>query len=535
MKWVPHHASFVGALRGLLAARGDDRPVTEVFGLTGFAFRLGISAQVELGGELDFPWSRDLPVAVGRLGYECTTIHAPPGHPLRAVLAARAAALIAQAGPAIVWGIHLPAFGLAAADDDPAHVRISGLLDDRGGAQRLPASALGGGEVPVLFVLTLGQRHPIDAQVALADALGEALRLHSALGYATWLCALESGKLDPAGHAHAAQLAAEARDHAAAFLAQARLEGADLAPAADAYSRVAAALGELAERFPFPPARALDDGDLRAAHELVSRARDAELRGLAALEQALRAHRQAAGDRYSVEDARDQDLYFCLADVPLSGLEPAAERCRAAIGPRLGQDFFATIARDRASGAVVGHVYAAPLEASHYPVAAEGNLWFLFCPWVSAPLRGRGLGRRLVDALCAQAHAHGVQGILTETTTLPIFLHEDALAALGFREVARRGETRLHYLALGQEHPVARYLEPPASAALDRVQIRHAYNCPLLLATRAAAAAAARQAGRPVDEADAKGPEAGIVLGAERLANLPAAPDVLLDAIRARR
>src|SRR5205823_365189 len=146
------------------------------------------------------PWpiaiarAQELPAAVGRLGYESRVVHAEPGHPLRPVLERRAAELIVSAeGPAIVWGVQLPAFGLAAACGDREVLRISGLLDGRGGAETMATRHLGGGDVPVLFVLTLGERHGVDA---LASALEEALRLGQAAqtAYASWIAAFRPWK-----------------------------------------------------------------------------------------------------------------------------------------------------------------------------------------------------------------------------------------------------------------------------------------------------------------------------------------------------
>jgi ribosomal protein S18 acetylase RimI-like enzyme len=545
---APDFHSFVAALRGALAERGEEPPVADVFGLTGFAFRLVVSPRVDLSGWAAFPWAQELPAAVGRLGWRAELVHADEGHPLRGVLHARALELCRQS--AIAWGVHVPAFGLARLDG--AELRISGALDGRGGAQTMPAAALGGGDVPQLFALALIEKHSMDTEAARTDALREALRLAfepmAPAGYAAgltafdaWIAALESGHVDPAGHAYTAQLLAEARRHAATFTG------------IEDYGRVAAAASELAERFPFPPQRPLDNAALEGAAQLLRRAREAELRALAGVEKSLVARlRDASADRYSIEDAAPADLYGCLVDLPVGGLEPAARDCVREVGPRLGRDFFAKVARDRQTDAVVGHVYWAPLEASRYAIAAEGKQAFLFCPWVKAELRGRGIGKRLFAALRADAEARGFDGILTEATTLPIFLHADVYA--GFRELAREGEMRLLYLPIRSEHPVARWLPAPAGGGApassarrggglpppaeedlsDRIDVRHAYNCPLLYATRRAAAEAARAERLPVDERDADGAEAGIVTRGRRLPNLPAAPDVLLEALRRR-
>ena len=526
MKLASDFHSFVAALRGVLAELGDERAAGEVFGLTGFAFRLVVSPRIDLSGWAAFPWAQELPAAVGRLGWRAEVAFADEGHPLRSVLHARALDLCKSA--AVVWGVHVPAFGLARLEGN--QLRISGALDGRGGADTMPASALGGGDVPVLFALALAEKHTIDAETARTDALREALRLAvepmAPVGYAAgvaayemWIAALESGHVDPAGHAYSAQLLAEARRHAASFTG------------IEEYGRVAAAAGELAERFPFPPQRALDNAALDGAVTLLRRAHEAELRALAAVEKALVGRmRESSADRYTIEDAAPADLYGCLIDLPVGGLEPAARDCVREVGPRLGRDFFAKVARDRQTGDVVGHVYWAPLEASRYPIAAEGKQAFLFCPWVLASLRGRGIGKRLFAALRADAEARGFDGIVTEATTLPIFLHADVYA--GFRELAREGDMRLLYLPIRSEHPVARWL--PADDLSDRIDVRHAYNCPLLYAARRAAADAARAERLPVDERDADGPEAGIVTAGRRLPNLPAAPDVLLEALRRR-
>jgi hypothetical protein len=543
VKVVPQKASFVGALRAVLEARGDERSAAEIFGLTGFAFRLVVGPRIDLGGWAAFPWAQELPAAVQRLGYETRHVFALERHPLRAPLVARAVELIAE-GPAVAFGIHLPAFGVAAPlDGDPTRLRISGILDEQGGASVLPAEALGGGDVPILFVLALGRRHALDPEEALRDALEEALRLGRApfveaagaaglAAYDRWIAALDCGHVDPAGHAESAQLVAEARREGAAFLASASLPGASLAAAADHFARSSAALAELADRFPFPPLAPLDHVGLERAAGLLRRARDAEARGLDALEQALSARERHKSASLRIEDATPADLYHCLADLPLGDLAPAGETCRDRVAPRLGHTFFAKVARDERTGAVVGHVYWAPLEESGYPVAAEGRIWFLFCPWVAAPLRGRGIGARLFQALREAAASAQVDGILTEATTLSIFLHESSVLREGFRELARNGEMRLCYLPLRDSHPVARYVDPPP-ASEDTLVVRHTYNCPLLYATRRAAALAARAQGVAVDEADAHGPEAGIARQGW-LPNVPVAPDVLLYGLRAR-
>jgi hypothetical protein len=541
VRFVPHWASFIGALRGALAARCDDRSAEEIFGLTGFAFRLTVAPRVASGGWAAFPWAEELAAAVGGLGYASELIYAREGDPRTGALREQAVALLRRArAPVIVFGVQLAEFGLARTGANPETLVVSGTLDNAGGRQTLPTAALGQGDVPILFALALGEHDLLPPAVALASALEQAVRLGhepwvrggDAAGlsaYDAWIHALETGHVDPTGHAHAAQLLGEARRHAAQFLASAHLPGADLAAAADEYARVAAATAELGDRFPFPPAAPLDDAGLATATRLLGRARDAEARGLAAISAALRAHaHDHTQSRFQIDDVTPDELYRCLADLPIGDLGQPMEECKREIDPRLGRTFFGKVARDRASGDVVGHVYYAELADSRYPIAAEGRQLFLFCPWVKRSLRGRGIGRALGAALVAHAHTLGADGILTEASTLPIFLHEDGLAQLGFREVARHGETRIMHLALSDRRPVARYLPP---TELSGLRIRHAYNCPLLHATRRAAAEVARERGLAVDEAAASGPAAGIEHAGDRLPNLPFGPDVLVTAL----
>src|SRR5262249_5482422 len=163
--------------------------------------------------------------------------------------------------------------------------------------------------------LALVERHPIDEAAARTDALREALRLGfeptaptayaaGLSAYDAWIAALDSGHVDPAGHAYTVQLVAEARRHAASFTG------------IEEYGRVAASLAELAERFPFPPQRPLDNAQLASAKAILTRARDAETRALAAVEKMLVGRLRATSeDAYTIEEASAQDLYKCLADL----------------------------------------------------------------------------------------------------------------------------------------------------------------------------------------------------------------------------
>ncbi len=491
----------------------------QVAGASGLAFRTSLDAQVTLAGPHAYPWREELPAAAERLGYltHVVACNEPPTSTLHAAARARALVLIADGlaadRPTMVWGVHAPEFGLVRGLDGEV-LEVSGILDGLAPPE-LDAAQLGHGDVPVLFALQLTLAAPIsDEQSALAGlraalthGRGPAATLSGfATGLGAWrllLAALESGHLDPAGLAYAAQRYAEARAAAAGWLEHAESAlGVDLRAARAAFRRSAGMLAELAACHPFPPPPdlLLTNSARDQAHALVEEVAAAEAGGLDGIEAALAAHERRRASRLRVSDldeAQLPSLFACVADLPVA-LDDQAATCRDQLRPQLGSGFRGKLLYD--GELLVGHLLYAPLADAHYPVYAEGNRWFVFCPWRARDRRGQGLGARLFAALDADARAAGIDGLLTLATTDERFLYPSGLERHGFTERGRRGELLLWERSYTAVSSNARIWDPAEAAhegALP-VTIRHGYNCPLLLRTRTDLEHLARTAGTTV-------------------------------------
>ncbi|HUS65071.1 MAG TPA: GNAT family N-acetyltransferase [Kofleriaceae bacterium] len=532
------------ALGACARALGDPRTAPELAAASGLAFRTSLDDAISLGGPHAYPWREELAQAAERLGCACVVeaSHAPPGSALHAAALRRVRALIASgidAGrPTVVWGIHAPEFGLVRGLDGD-RLEVSGILDGMAPPE-LPLSELGRGDVPLLFALQLTARIDVPPAEAAHATLAAALThgrgpaptlagVHTGLGaWQALIDALVSGVLDPAGLAYAAQRYAEARAAAAGWLdgAEAAL-AVPLTPARASFRRSAGMLAELAACHPFPPSpdTMLTNTHRDEAQALVGEVLQAESAGLDAIAAALAAcseRRAGALTVVDLDEARLPSLFACAGELPLD-LSAEAARCRDAERPRLGDGFRGKLLYDGTR--LIGHLLYAPLAAARYPIGAEGTRWFVFCPWLARDARGRGLGKRLFDALLADARASGVDGLLTLATADERFLHPSGYARHGFTEIGRRGELRLLERALSDRPSCARLHELPVATRGGRlpVLVRQAYNCPLLVHTRDRLADAARAAGPRVHldlaDATAEAPAGAAISGKPLLHN----------------
>jgi hypothetical protein len=576
---APCRSTLLGSLRACLAAAGDTRDAAAVAGLTGLAFHLNVDPVVSPAGVAAYPWPQELPAMAARLGHELALVHADDEDPRfeRAQAAAAAQAIdgLRRGVPSILWGVHLPEFGLIrGADPARGELAVSGVLDDRGGAPALAIDRLGRGDVPVLLVATLapgGEGAAPAAGAAELAALRHAVRHARDLGprlggfscglaaYDAWLAALDSGRIDPAGHAYTLHVTAELRAAAAPFLR--RAAGALAGGAAEALRHAAAAYQRVADRlialsgdtpWPLPEAFALTTSAREAALAALGAAAAAEADGVAALEQTLdaaRRERATAGVRIADATPADADALFrCVRDLPIAELVVTAEAERARVAGRLGGALRAKLAR--CGDEVVGHLYYAALEQAAAPVElAEpgGRYLYLYCPWVARERRSSGIGAALVASLIDTARAEGVAGVLAEATGQEVFLHEAAFAALGFEPLDRAGEDSvLMYLPITGPRPAARLapVAPPPETAGGRarlpVVVAQWRPCPLLAATRdnvVAGAARAQERGAALDLELRRAPPDEITVGDRRLPlgyiPAPAAEIALLDAANA--
>jgi ribosomal protein S18 acetylase RimI-like enzyme len=513
---TPCASSLLGSLHGALRTLDAERPLAEVAALSGLAFRLQVDAEISLASAHAFPWAEELPAALSRLGHDCELLHLDETDPLFGTAAATRRILeLAGRGVAIAWGIHLPEFGVVTGVEGP-RLRVSGVLDGRGGGQWLDAARLGRADLPVTFVLRpLARRGDHDEGVAEQAALVQAIRLlggasarmggfvGGAAAWEAWSTAMRSGRLDPTGHAYLAQIVAEGRTLGATWLERVG------SSAAASLRRSAEALCELAAAWPYPvpdggalPSRARDEHA-----RLLDACAEAERDARASLERALDGRRRARAAAVTLEEVdRSGELFACVRDLPLAGLEQEADELRG------HHQLRAKIAREGAD--VVGHVYYADLADSGAAVKAKGRWLYIYCAWVAQDRRGAGIGRRLFDALMAEVIATGYQGLLVEATAQPMFLHHGAYEALGFEEVDRlEDEIRLLSLPPGAPAELARSAQP--SSLRLPVVVAEGRPCPLLL--RAARNLASAAHACDVELIERKDPPHGIEIGGRRL------------------
>ncbi len=532
------------ALTACARALGDPRDVGAIAAASGLAMRISVDQRLTAAGPHRYPWRDELTAAAERLGFGWRLVASRAGEPLFARAMDEAFALAVagvEAGrPTLLFGVQVAEFGIVRGHDGDDLI-VSGLLDGAGAPTTLARGSLG--ESGILFALQLVERHAIDPAMAARAALRAAVE-HGrgddfapegvATGAAAWarlVDGLGAGFIDPSGLAFSVQRFAEARGAFARWLPVAAAALAlDLGEVERPMRRAAAMMAELARLLPFPPpATGMLTTTLREqAQELAREAARAEAEALTSIERTLAEEERASAARdlrvEPLDAARLPSLFACVDEIPIAGLRAEAAARRERLAPALGRAIDGRLLyRD---GALVGHVLWAPLEEALQPVAARGRRWFVFCPWLAAPLRGHGLGGRLFAALDEAARAAGVDGLLTFATSIDVFLHHRGLERHGFVEVDRRGDTRLLERSLTGAPSQARITDPPPPRADGPlpVIVRHAYHCPLLLRVRRDAAAAARALAPQValDEADASpGEPAGVVAGGRPLAHAP--------------
>lgn len=548
---APCASTLVAALRACLGAAGDDRDLAEITGLTGLAFHLNLDPVVSTSSVAAYPWAQELPQMVSRLGYELQLVYSDDEDPRFAVARDRALTQIIdglwRGAPSILWGVHLPEFGVVRGFRAGDRVLlVSGVLDGRGGSATLPYDQLGRGDVPILLAATLGGGAPLPTTAARMAALRHAVRHARGVGprlggftcglagYQVWRHALDSGEIDPAGHGYALRVVSELRAGARPFVQRAADECDDpdaaehLRAAAAAYGRSADRLIALSAESPFPPPDGYQlTATMRtAAIDALRAAADAEEEATERVETALdsvRRRHASAGLRVELATADDAGaLFHCVRDIPIQEVADAVAGERARVAPELGGQLQAWIAR--AGDDVVGHLYCASLAHAGAPIEIDADpdaYLYLYCPWVAADRRHSGIGARMMEALVAKARADGIAGVFTEATYQDVFLHVESLSALGFEIVDRDAEGALMYLAVTGRAPRASIAEPPPPGSGPlRVVVGQRRPCPLLACARAnmlAGARAAVERGARLDVVDrADGPNE-ITVGPRRL------------------
>ncbi len=293
------HFSYMGALASVLAAQGRPADPAWLMGASGWAFRIHINRDFCPSATSIFDWLGTLPEAVEQAGYHCDyhnrMWHEGDQEATRRT-AAHAAILRAIDGgsPVIAWDLTMPEWGLITGYDDER--AVYGVLECDGAAGEAPYASLGQREIRILSVAIVGApngrsrdeivRRALETAVQHAEGgewMDRPLYENGLAAYAMWAECIAAGRGHVegvptdyyAGHYYGA------RCYAREFLRGLAAEAPPLAPAAEAYARVAAHLrpvwlAYLAERRPA-------DAALPALAEHVRLAAQAEAEAVAAL------------------------------------------------------------------------------------------------------------------------------------------------------------------------------------------------------------------------------------------------------------
>lgn len=276
--FVNHWVSMVGALAGVLRALGSTLSAAEIDALSGHAFRFAVAPAVTDEGEMDaggpdrFATETALPLYAS-LGWSFVAIEMPAGDPrydATRTMILNAARSATHAGhPVILYGLHVPRFGIVRAVEGEALVASTAVSAQVG--ERLPLSQWPPPGPPLPLRAFLPERRGRETR-ALAEllrfavtyarngdspgAVGVAGAATGFAAYERWITLLESdAAISPGGHAYCLHALQQARAEAAAFLRNAAT-GTPIAPplaaAAAAYEAETLALAQLITLFPYP-------------------------------------------------------------------------------------------------------------------------------------------------------------------------------------------------------------------------------------------------------------------------------------------
>ena len=321
-RFQPCMDSFLGAWAGVLRALEDERPMEDLWGLSGLGLRTQIHRGLLPVGLLGRQWDETCSAIVMRSGYACMAglrdaFYTPDDlRQIRLAWMRTIEKALDDNRPAISFGMHGPAFGIVYGfDDQTEDYLVSTFLDGQNDAP-LNALELGSENPPLIFVLIpTGPLADYDAHAAARAAIKEAIDQHlgqevdaagnrvetppdlvtGTAAYNAWSAAIETARV--AQHwslGYCAAYYAEARSAAAIWLKK-QCDDAAWASAASPLNRASAHLeheaecfGTLSRLFPMQKPETLQDAGLRAdASQCLRLARAEHIAAMEALIEAL--------------------------------------------------------------------------------------------------------------------------------------------------------------------------------------------------------------------------------------------------------
>jgi hypothetical protein len=310
LAWRPRWVTHLGCLHGCLDHLGVETSEAWVSGVSGHAFVLNVHEELCPSGPT--AWQTEGMLALFRnLGCESEIVFSHRGRDdfeAKRELAWESVRRGIDAGlPCYGWELGIPEYYVVHGYDDDGYL-FGGPCGEEAEARK-PWRELGESPIGVIEMFVVSATEPPPAREALRGAVDFArkrargsegltfARYAMGLdGYDQWIAALRGGAAHGLGAAYNAAVWAECREHAAAFLDEARGKVAErLAPALDEaaghYAGVARHLEAVAAEFPFletteeqKDENARDRARCARAVESLEAARRAEADGLAVLE-----------------------------------------------------------------------------------------------------------------------------------------------------------------------------------------------------------------------------------------------------------
>lgn len=281
----PAADTFCAALKSMLDYLGDEHPIWEIEGLSGYAFRILVHREVCPSGAHHTNWKEIHPETLRRLGWDVRFfLHIDWDRKenfasQREKMLDTITAALDQRRPVAVYDLYVPEWALVTGyDDQERKFQVSTFLN-LAHWDTVPYDKLGEFNLPILYALAPGEKLPdYDRKQAYRDALAVACRHYNLHEY-TWRPTVRDGKeaynqwistlkgypevkCIPAGLADYAAKYGEWRKSAAKFCREAAKLFGDLkthlVAAAGDFGKEAETLGKLAKLFPLPAGGPLD-------------------------------------------------------------------------------------------------------------------------------------------------------------------------------------------------------------------------------------------------------------------------------------